>query len=279
MNSIDFLPAGYHQARERKVRARWHRAVFVVFALLVIAGTFGQWSAVSRERIRLEQLESSVKTAEAAIPPVGPLQQELDRLIEISRAVKVLEQDLSVITVIEEVNRLRPPGVSLTELHWRPAAADNGVARINGSSRLDRGAAIATYPPGQLLKSVLDDASRRQPVLEVTGLAPDHIAITDYLHELGSSPHFVAARLGVTTADSRQEIELQKFTLVLSVRPIGQPPVVSAKGAGDAETLATPAAREVPRSKPVSVDEHEIAREPDSRRTVERDALQRESRR
>ncbi|ADG69097.1 Fimbrial assembly family protein [Planctopirus limnophila DSM 3776] len=289
MSEIDFLPAGYHRDREKRLRRRWHRVVSIVFAGLVIAGTVGQWSRVSRDRTRLLHLQSSVATARAGVPEAAPLQAELDRLIEHERVIKVLEQDHSLASILDEVNGLRPPGVSLSEIHWQNPVSTAGIGGTGGSSASSNsgspGRSSATsqnsqrpeslFAPGELLNRTLAELAQRQPTLQLIGLAPDHLAMANYLNALEASNNFVEVRLELSQAQQLNDLELQQFQILLKLRPLGQS-LTDAKDLSfdkHPAPAAKPVERIVPAPGPDFTNEHEIARDILPHQTAEQSKL------
>ncbi len=289
MTEIDFLPAGYHRDREKRLRRRWHRVVSIVFAGLVIAGTVGQWSRVSRDRTRLLHLQSSVATARAGVPAAAPLQAELDRLIEYERVIKVLEQDHSLASILDEVNGLRPPGVSLSEIHWQNPVTTGGTGGTGGhstssnSGQPGRSSAITQNPQrpeslfarGELLNRTLAELSRRQPTLQLIGLAPDHLAMANYLNALEASNSFVEVRLELSQVQELNELELQQFQILLKLRPLGQLVAETKDLSFDKHPApaAKPVERIAPAPQPDFTNEHEIARDILPHQTAEQSKL------
>ncbi|QDV32057.1 hypothetical protein Spb1_40050 [Planctopirus ephydatiae] len=283
MTEIDFLPAGYHRDREKRLQRRWHRVVSIVFAGLVITGTVGQWSRVSRDRTRLLHLQSSVATARAGVPEAAPLQAELDRLIEHERVIKVLEQDHSLASILDEVNGLRPPGVSLSEIHWQNPVSTMGNSASSNSGHPGRSSATSQNPqrpeslfaPGELLNRTLAELSQRQPTLQLIGLALDHLAMANYLNALEASNNFVEVRLELSHVRKLNDLELQQFQILLKLRPLGQFVAGTKDLSFDKHPApeAKPVERIAPAPRPDFTNEHEIARDIVPHQTAEQSKL------
>ncbi len=208
---------------------------------------------------------------------------ELDRLIEHERVIKVLEQDHSLASILDEVNGLRPQGVSLSEIHWQNPVSTTGSSASSNSGNSGRSSATSQnsqrpeslLAPGELLNRTLAELVQRQPTLQLIGLAPDHLAMANYLNALEASNNFVEVRLELSQVQKLNDLELQQFQILLKLRPLGQ-------FLTDAKDLsfekhpareAKPVERIVPAPRPDFTNEHEIAREILPHQTAEQSKL------
>jgi Tfp pilus assembly protein PilN len=203
--AIDFLPERLKV--RRALRSRIFRQVNL---LLLAAGTFAAWIYFSDRRVSQANAELAIlkdrsANAQRLVSQRGELQGQLGELLIKDRISGRLGTRAGPLDVLAELERLMPPGVSLTSftldgVKWTPG----------GDAARDRGGAA---PPGASAK---EPAVNRLQVI-LTGIAPHDVDVATFIGQITASPLFEDVNMSYTRGQVIQGRRAREFQVSCNV--------------------------------------------------------------
>ena len=181
--AIDFLPE-----RMKARRARNRRILRQVNLLVLAAATFAAWLYFSDRRVARAAAEMNLLKDRSANVQNLLLQRDLlekqqGTLLIKERIGSRLGSRAGVLDVLCELQRLLPPGVSLTTLNLDGVQVTSTAELVRDHSPL---------PPGAAPRESV--VTRLQLVL--TGIAPSDVDVATFIGQIAASPLFEDVNMG-----------------------------------------------------------------------------------
>ncbi len=218
VQEIDFLPQSYHVARQRRKKRNWRRSIAAVCLLLMGLGTVQQQRTESNLQKKRDQIRAESSRMIAQLGDPVQLQQQIHDLDARAELRVMLMLRPRPTRVLESLTRLLPKHVSLKSLRAAPEMA----AQTNDSPHpiADNRAGVEQEErpfEGDLLELEQEITAFRQSVA-LRGIAPDDVAVSEYIRRLDDSGLFDDVRLQFTEEFEFREHRLRTFEIRLLVR-------------------------------------------------------------
>ena len=181
--AIDFLPE-----RMKARRARNRRILRQVNLLVLAAATFAAWLYFSDRRVaraaaEMDLLKDRSANVQNLLSQRDALEKQQGTLLIKERIGTRLGSRAGVLDVLSELQRLLPPGVSLTTMNLDAVQVTSTAELVRDHSALAPGAAPR--------ESVV---TRLQLVL--TGIAPSDVDVATFIGQIAASPLFEDVNMG-----------------------------------------------------------------------------------
>lgn len=214
MSEIDFLPASYHESKNRTRRAR--REAMLV-ALAIVGLVAGWWvsrdsNADLRHAVVMAESQAARAASEAERAAKMTLaKQKLESVIALQRKVS---QPVTTAQIIAAIARATPTAVTaqrLTLISVRPTmtpkAAPSTKEKAKSSKNARKDAASSAVPAQE------PDLIR----VEFTGVAAREELVGQFMQKLAENPLFVSVKLGHSRSLQSDEIVAREFRVTLEV--------------------------------------------------------------
>jgi len=205
VNNIDFLPQAYHEKRRERVHAyrRWVLLVMVCLTL-VIWGAL-RYSDTAELSEEAQNLEARVQDTLLQLSEKSRLTKEHGALGYQLKIQRQLEQPVAVTQAMAVLGRLLPVSSGFTHVQVQ-----------------------TQRPPPEPLSEPKGKRGRRKPAtdpdqardylkVEVHGLAPDDVAVTDLVNEMSDHPLFVKVMMRFSRVAERNGLLGRKFLISAEV--------------------------------------------------------------
>jgi len=189
MQEIDFLPERIKVQRARKRRVI--RQGYLLFAAVVAMGVwvyFGQ-QRVARAQAELDVLRDRSETMHRQLALKTQLEKELADLVIKERISKDLGSRVNVLDMAGELERLLPASMSLTKLN---------LDTIEFTMPKDKGGARNRSPRAIPASGRKKQQTVKRVRLLITGMAPDDVAVANFIGQLSAGPLFEEVNMGYT---------------------------------------------------------------------------------
>ena len=218
---IDFLPATYHVQRQREHKTLWRRLMACVFLVLAVLGTWQQRDLRRKLEARREELQSKAEGLLGPVKAQSKLEQQLSELETQALLLTTLELRVPMTRVLIAMTGSLPELVSLSDCQ-----AETGLKETSGA----KPAATPPVPPPAVNKDKpptpfeLDLTELRKgtdlsaTLLTLSGIAPDDLAISQYLMALRETGLFERVTLSFTGPHIVREESWRKFEVRLQVK-------------------------------------------------------------
>lgn len=236
--SIDFLPATYHLQRQREHKTIWRRMMVFFFLALAVLGTWQQRQFRHKLEMRREELQAKAQGLMQAVPVKSKVTQELKDLETKSLLLTTLELRVPMTRVFSAVTTSLPEMVSLNECQ-----AETGLMESSGTAlaaAIPAPVSKEKPPPFEAdLTELRNATSRSATMLTLSGIAPDDLAISEYLVALRGTKLFERVTLAFTGQHQVRGENWRNFQIKLQVKkpetwldraPAANPRVVQTQG-------------------------------------------------
>ena len=201
---IDFLPE-----RVKSRRARNRRIARQAHLLLLAAATFSAWMYFSDRRVaravtEMNLLKDRSANVQSLLSQRHALEKQQASLLIKERIGSRLGSRAGALDVLCELERLLPPGVSLTTMNLDGVQVTSAAELVR-----DHGA----VPPGAAPRESV--VNRLQLVL--TGIAPADVDVATFIGQLASSPLFEDVNMGYTRGQVVQGRRAREFQVSCNV--------------------------------------------------------------
>ncbi|HUU60290.1 MAG TPA: PilN domain-containing protein [Phycisphaerae bacterium] len=189
MQEIDFLPE-----RIKAQRARRRRLVRQGYLLLVAVAALGAWFYFGRQRVARAQAELDVlrgrsENMQRQLALKIDLQEQLEELLIKERVSKHLGSRANVLDVADELERLLPASMFLMKLNLDTIEFTMPKGREGATNRSRQATPASGGRKQETVKRVR---------LLITGMAPDDVAVANFIGQLSASPLFEEVNMGYT---------------------------------------------------------------------------------
>lgn len=216
VQKIDFLPASYHQDRQKRQRRLLVRGVLLACLGLIAAATFQQRHARARLSERRDRLQSQAQLMLQQIGSAVALRQKIDRLETRANLVTALRMQARPTRILAAVTDSLPRFVSITEFSLASATVGSASQPVPEASAKD--AAKKLTPEQRDLQRITTESQETARFVSVQGIAPDDVAISDYLAALMAAHVFDEVTLLFTDQHRYREHSMRSFGIRLRIR-------------------------------------------------------------
>jgi len=215
---IDFLPASYREVRRRHRNRIWRRTIVVIFLTLVTLGTV-------RQREIQQELLTQKKTLEARVQLMNEQLESPDQVNQKIRHAEIRANLLAAMLLDESpaqllsiISHALPEFVSLSEFRY-------AFEKISHNEKSPG----KKTPPGkeELLPELVDlkllqeRYERENLVINLQGISPDHLAISNYMSHLDQVGLFKEIELVQSNETTFEGQQMRVFQLRMVVKAPG----------------------------------------------------------
>lgn len=215
--SINFLPASFKKARQR--RRRVVRQVGLV--LLLSACLVGWWAAQSSRTKTLKQyvqtIEAEAVAAKEHRSELGKLRSEQQNLQHRLRVQRDLAQSIEHTQIIQRIGEQLPDQIALTEIRLtadrpEPMTAEAAKRRAQSQKRrkFDKKSKSASIGSKEQ-----EDAARMHVVVQ--GLAPNDLTVSTLIDSLDNDPLFEQVKISHSRDVQQFGVRARSFELRMQV--------------------------------------------------------------
>lgn len=207
MNAIDFVPAHYRESQ------RGRRRVLRQAALLgLVTACMAAWHWSNNARLaELEMLASiaqdHARATESQLREMAVLETRRQTILRQTQLQRELSLPIGVTPAVATLAKLMPPGLAATRLSVslpRPAPAP----KLPSAKGKGHGPAVpAAKEPEPTLPMRL----------EITGLAPDDMAIADFVGRISAQPLFANVKMTYSRAAQAHGVRGREFRVEMEV--------------------------------------------------------------
>ncbi|MEO1996099.1 MAG: hypothetical protein ABGZ17_12575 [Planctomycetaceae bacterium] len=225
---LDFLPASYRKKLRRRQKQIWRRGILGVFLLLIVIGSLQQQQTHRRLQRQLNKLHVQVKSMMDPLQDPQAIQADIRDLDRQCNLVSQLRIRIATTRLLEAISRRRPRFVSLSDIHLTyetavepPVATktDDGKRRTSSSEK------EPTDPFLVDLNQVRTKRRSQDLIVVISGLAPNHLAVAQYMAALQNVGYFKQLWLVSNEPHLFAQQKLRSFTIRLQVRRPAEKPV------------------------------------------------------
>lgn len=219
---IDFLPDHYHEIQKRRQKRVFRRAALAMFLILVFVGMLEQWRQRRVIQGQIDRVAGRIGDIDRQLGTSAEVQQEIEELDRRSDLVASFRVQVATTRLLAALNECRPPHVSLAEVRMSHERVRQKAEAETGKPPARRDKQKAAPSLKQRLVNELQQLRERrlqhELVIRIQGMAPDHLAVSEYMASLDQTGFFLEVRLV-----ENEEVEVfgmphQRFRCQLTVR-------------------------------------------------------------
>lgn len=224
---IDFLPASYLLQRKHHRHQQFRLLTCVAVIALCLLGTYGQQTQLSGLQARKRALEQHYSQLQTQLADQHQLKLHKQKLEAKADLLALLRLRPSISRLLAEVTACRPQHISLSSFilesapHPRSATAKNNATEEEEKTNPVKLASLLD------LQQLREHRNMHDLKIQVTGTAPDDVAISSYLAALEQTGITRSVRLIYTDHYPFRDEQLRKFVIELVIRkpdlPTSQP--------------------------------------------------------
>ncbi len=230
MQSIDFLPASYHENRIRRGRKIWRRAILAITLTLIVIGTVDQRRKQSQLAAKCRKVEQHAKKLTNSLESADDLRRRKHELRAKANLITYLRVNVPSTLLISTVTNSLPEYVSLHsfrstyEIGESASAKDRNKPAGKGKRKKKKGKKDAEESKlaAEMDSEMLSQKSKLNDVfLTLTGIAPDDVAISQYLGNLNDTSIFQEVKLIYADQTMLRDLPMRSFEIRLRVKKPG----------------------------------------------------------
>lgn len=210
MNQINFLPDSFFRAQKR--RGRLFRQIALVSSItgcLVVATIALKANSISQSRTA-DRLEETVEAEQGALSVISGVERQHASLLKRTQLKRTLIPPVSYHRAIGALSHALPQEIAITELimtsvNPKPEPIETDAQR---EARLKRQATPKSEAPAY------------EPHLigiELEGLAPDDLAVANFVGALDESPLFARVTMRSSRAATSRGLQVRQFNLTATI--------------------------------------------------------------
>lgn len=223
LQHIDFLPAAYRQARERRKKNLWRNCALVTGTVFTIVVGVHEHRSLQQLRATRDRLQQQAETLEKQLRDPSEWQRHIVQLDARANLITLLRLRPRATPILNAVVHSLPQFVSISDLRITREEISNATP----SSQSVGGAVL-----GAAANSEEDTRSKTEHDVErlhkkrrglavfvlVGGVAPNDVAISGYLAALAETRLFDDVELLYTDRHIHRDLTLRKFEIRLRLR-------------------------------------------------------------
>jgi len=229
---LDFLPASYRQKIHKRQKQIWRRGILGVFLLLIIIGSLQQQRTHRQLQLQLQKLQGQVRSLLDPLDNPQQLQADIEDLDRQCNLVSQLKMRVATTRLLQAISLQRPEFVSLSDVHleYETAVQPPKSNKTTGGKQAKPQDKQESSDPFVIdLEQLRGERESQNLIVVVSGLAPNHLAVSQYMAALQQVGHFKQLRLVSNEPYVFANHKLQSFTIRLQVRRAGNVPATRTK--------------------------------------------------
>jgi hypothetical protein len=218
---LDFLPASYRQKLHKRQKQIWRRGILGVFLLLIAVGSLQQQQAHRRLQGQLDKLRAQVKSMIEPLQDPQMVQADISDLDRQCDLVSQLRVRIATTRLLEAISRRRPSYVSISDIHlsYETALEPPVATKANGGKQRTSSSEKEPKDPFLVdLNQVRAKGRSQDLIVAISGLAPNHLAVSQYMASLQDVGYFKQLWLVSNEPHLFAQHKLRSFTIRLQVR-------------------------------------------------------------
>lgn len=185
---IDFLPASYREGRRRHRNRIWRRTIVVIFLTLVTLGTVRQREIQHHLETQKKSLQERVELMNAQLETPDQLNQKIKHAETQADLLATIQLDESPAQLLLIVSHSLPEFVSLNE--FRFSFEKVFVKKQQLGQKIQPKKPIELKPEQADLEHLQAQHAQENLVLNLQGMSPDHLSISNYMSNLDQAGLF-----------------------------------------------------------------------------------------
>ena len=185
MNQIDFLPAHYVQAQQRRSRLVRQAAMLAVVACCMIGWHWSNGRRLAELEMLAKIAQDHAQATQSQLQELAKFEQRRQTILRQTQVQRDLSLPIGVTPAVAVLANLMPPSMATTRLSVvsaRPTPAPKPLAAAAGHAA----PAPAAEPAAEALAPMR---------IELTGLAPDDMAVADFVGKVSAHPLFANVKM------------------------------------------------------------------------------------
>jgi len=179
---IDFLPASYREVRRRHRNRIWRRSIVVIFLTLVTLGTVRQREIQHELQAQKKKLEERVLLMNGQLENPEQLTQKIQQADIHANLLAAILLDESPAQLLSIISNALPEFVSLIE--FRFSFEKIAVKEKPPGGKIPPGKQVEQLPELVDLNHLQERYQRENLVLNLQGISPDHLSVSNYMSHL-----------------------------------------------------------------------------------------------
>ena len=179
---IDFLPASYREVRRRHQNRIWRRTIVVIFLTLVTIGTVRQRDIQHHLQAQKDTLEERAQLMNEQLENPAELNQKIQQAEIRDNLFASILLDESPAQLLSILADALPDFVSLDEFRFsfeEVSLKENPLNKNTPPGKQDK-----PLPELADLKILQERYKRENLVINLQGISPDHLTISNYMSRL-----------------------------------------------------------------------------------------------
>lgn len=216
---IDFLPATYHVQRQREHKTLWRRMMVFFFLALAMVGTWQQRDLQRKLEARRDALQARAEGLLQSVKAQSDVEQQLNELETRALLLATLELRVPMTRVLTAITRSLPELVSLSDCQTETGLKETTSVKPGSITPVTNVSNNKKPSPFESdLTEIRKATDLSATMLTLNGIAPDDIAISQYLVALRETDLFDRVTLSFTGQHSVREETWRKFEVRLQVK-------------------------------------------------------------
>lgn len=179
---IDFLPASYREVRRRHRNRIWRRTIVVIFLTLVTLGTVRQREIQNHLQTQKKSLEERFQLMNAQLETPDQLSKKIKHAETQANLLATIQLDESPAQLLTIVSHSLPEFVSLNE--FRFSFERVFVKKQSPGKKMPAKQPIDILPELVDLQYLQVQHAQENLVLNLQGISPDHLSISNFMSNL-----------------------------------------------------------------------------------------------
>jgi len=212
------LPASYLLQRKQHRQQQFRLLTCVAVIALCLLGTYGQQIRLAGLKSQKRLLEEHYAQLESQLADDHLLENQMKKLEAKANLLATLRLRPSVSRLLAEFTANRPQHVSLQSFNLEIVTRAQTKVANPKSNQKEKQSQTVPLPAVQDLQQLHKQANQHDLQIQLTGIAPDDVAISNYLVALERSGFTQNVQLIYTDHYLFNNEQLRKFVIQLLVR-------------------------------------------------------------
>ncbi len=222
--SVDFLPASYHEEQLRVKRSIWRKCTLVVVLAMIVLGTFRHRDVQKELQEQSRRAQENAKNMAAELMNPAELRQQIHVLQMRANLISSIRIGVPPTLLVSSVTNSLPAYISLTKIQ-STYELDNrnstSQSRANKRKRDGKKSSKNRLAEEKDLEQIIEESKNSDVFVTVSGIAPDDVAISHYLAALNKVNVFNEVKLKFTDKYLYSGFPMRSFEIRLRVNKPG----------------------------------------------------------
>ena len=219
--SVDFLPASYHEEQVRVKRSIWRKCTLVVVLAMIVLGTFRHRDVQKELQEQSRRAQENAKNMAAELMNPAELRQQIHVLQVRANLMSYLRIGVPPTLLVSSVTNNLPAYISLTKIESTYESDTASQSRANKRKRDGKESSKNRLAEEKDLEQLSEETKNSDVFVTVRGIAPDDVAISQYLAALNKTNVFNEVKLKSIDKDRYSGFPMRRFEIRLRVKKPG----------------------------------------------------------